>query len=271
MVGRVACCGPVGLHALFIFFVHGKGSGSDIKRTICHRGVLHGTTLVRHSAPGPSAFIAMSCDLITGDSRRDRNGQHACLNHSFGSDANVGFFSSRLYTEQIRDIRALHIITPDFTKRFLHLHLYEYQSSSFPPITASERNRYGLKRVTTSFENTGRGTSTDSAKLDSELSRTLLTTTVPANSRLNDNLHNKRIFLKVQQNMPRLSQHVRPTCLVVPALAQPLHAKCANLKTFHDFALLHSIHAATTAFPELLRLAPVACLQTKLSFRPNGT
>lgn len=64
--------------------------------------------------------------------------------------------------------------------------------------------------------------------------------------------------------MPRLSQHVRPTCLVVPALAQPLHAKCANLKTLHDFALPRSVHAATTAFPELLRLAPVACLQAKL-------
>lgn len=182
-----------GLHALFIFFVHGKGSGSDIKRTICHRGVLHGTALVRHSAPGPSAFIAMSCDLITGDSRRDRNGRHAGLNHSFGSDANLGVFSSRLYTEQIRDVRALHIITPDFTNVFFTCTCTNI-NPRHSPITASERIRYGLKRVTTSFENTGRGTSsTDSAKLDSELSRTLLTTTVPANSRLNDNLNNQRI------------------------------------------------------------------------------
>lgn len=134
----------------------------------------------------------MSCDLITGDLRRDRNGQHVGLNHSFGSDANVGFFSSRLYTEQIRDIRALHIIAPDFTNVFFTCTCTNI-NPRHSPITASERIRYGLKRVTTSFENTGRGTSTDSAKLDSELSRTLLTTTVPANSRLNDNLNNKRI------------------------------------------------------------------------------
>lgn len=67
----------------------------------------------------------------------------------------------------------------------------------------------------------------------------------------------------MQQNMSRLSQHVHSTCLV-PALAQPLYAKCANLKTLRDFALLRPTHAAITAFPELLRLAPVIRLQPKL-------
>jgi hypothetical protein len=113
-------------------------------------------------------------------------------NHSFGSDANVGVFSSRLYTEQIRDIRALHM-TPDFTNVFFTCTCTNI-NPRHSPITASEWIRYDLKRVTTPLENTGRGTSsTDSAKLDSELSRTLLTTTVPANSRLNDNLNNQRI------------------------------------------------------------------------------
>lgn len=132
----------------------------------------------------------------------------------------MGVFSSRLYTEQIRNIRALHI-TPDFTNVFFTCTCTNI-NPRHSPITASDRIRYGLKWVTTPFEITGRGTSsTDSAKLDSELSRTLLTTTVPANSRLNDNLNNQKIFLKVQQNMSRLSQHVRSTCHV-PALAQPL-------------------------------------------------
>lgn len=153
-------------------------------------------------------------------------------NHSFGSDANVGVFSSRLYTEQIRNIRALHI-TPDFTNVFFTCTCTNI-NPRHSPITASERIRYGLNRVTTRFENTGKGTSTDSAKLDSELSRTLLTTTVPANSRLNDNLNNQKIFLKVQQIMSRLSQHVRSTCLV-PALAQPLERKMCQLENVTRF------------------------------------
>lgn len=106
-----------------LFYVHGKGNGSDIKN--CHRGVFYGTLLVRHSAPGPAAVFATGCDLIAGGSRPD--GEAASWPQ---------FFPSQIRREcrgflQLRAALA-HNKTPDFTNVLFHLHLYDYYSPSLP-------------------------------------------------------------------------------------------------------------------------------------------